>query len=173
MSRYIIKRLIAAVVSMLVLIMVTFFLMHSIPEGPFSVGEQKDLNSEILSAIRDKYGLNDPVGVQFLNYMKNLLRGDLGVSYKKVNYTVNELIASGFPVSAQVGVLAIIVALLIGIPLGVTSALKRGSWADMASMIIATIGISIPTFVIAMLLMYLLCMKWAILPKQRDRKSVV
>ena len=108
--------------------------------------------------------INDPVGVQFLNYMKNLLRGDLGVSYKKVNYTVNELIASGFPVSAQVGVLAIIVALLIGIPLGVTSALKRGSWADMASMIIATIGISIPTFVIAMLLMYLLCMKWAILP---------
>ncbi len=164
MSRYIIKRLIAAVVSMLVLITVTFFLMHSIPGGPFSAGEQKDLNPEILSAIRDKYGLNDPVGVQFLNYMKNLLRGDLGVSYKKVNYTVNELIASGFPVSAQVGVLAIIVALLIGIPLGVTSALKRGSWADMASMIIATIGISIPTFVIAMLLMYLLCMKWAILP---------
>ena len=164
MSRYILKRLLAAVISMLVLITVTFFLMHSIPGGPFSAGEQKDLNPEILQAIREQYGLNDPPGVQYVRYMKNLLHGDLGISYKKVNYTVNELIQTGFPVSAQVGILAICVALIVGIPLGIISALKRGSWADMMSMVIATVGISIPTFVIAMLMMYFFCMKWALLP---------
>lgn len=149
---------------MLILITVTFFLMHAIPGGPFSAGEQKDLDPSVVEAIRAKYGLDLPVYQQYFNYMKNLLRGDMGVSYKKVNYTVNELIANGFPVSGQVGFFAVILALVVGIPLGIIAALKRGSMADMASMIIATIGISIPTFVIAMLLMYLFCMRHAWLP---------
>lgn len=164
MTRYIVKRLVAAVISMFFLITITFFLMHAIPGGPFSAGERKDLNPEIVAAIRARYGLDLPVWKQYLNYMSKLLQGDMGVSYKKTNYTVNELIGLGFPISGEIGILAIIIALVFGIPLGVVAALKRGSWADMASMIFATIGISIPTFVIAMLLMYEFCMKHALLP---------
>lgn len=164
MTRYIIKRVIAALISMFFLITVTFFLMHAIPGGPFSAGEQKDLNPEIVEAIRARYGLDQPKWKQYLNYLAKLFQGDMGVSYKKTNYTVNELIVGGFPASAEVGIIAIIVALVIGIPLGIISALKRGSWADILSMVIATIGIAIPTFVIAMLLMYEFCMRHALLP---------
>lgn len=164
MIRYIIKRIIAALISMFFLITITFFLMHAIPGGPFSAGEQKDLNPEILAAIRASYGLDLPLHEQYFHYMSELFQGRMGVSYKRTNYTVNELILKGFPISGQVGMTAIAIALLIGIPLGVTAALKRGSWADMASMIFATIGISIPTFVIAMILMYFFCMKYPLLP---------
>ena len=164
MTRYIVKRLIAALISMFFLITITFFLMHAIPGGPFSAGEQKDLNPEILEAIRARYGLDLPVWKQYVNYLNQLLHGDMGVSFKKTNYTVNELILGGFPISGKVGLVAIGIALLIGIPLGIISALKRGSWADMLSMVIATIGISVPTFIIAMFLMYQFCMKHAILP---------
>ena len=164
MTRYIVKRLIAALISMFFLITITFFLMHAIPGGPFSAGEQKDLNPEILEAIRARYGLDLPVWKQYVNYLNQLLHGDMGVSFKKTNYTVNELILGGFPISGKVGLVAIGIALLIGIPLGIISALKRGSWAYMLSMVIATIGISVPTFIIAMFLMYQFCMKHAILP---------
>ena len=164
MTRDIVKRLIAALISMFFLITITFFLMHAIPGGPFSAGEQKDLNPEILEAIRARYGLDLPVWKQYVNYLNQLLHGDMGVSFKKTNYTVNELILGGFPISGKVGLVAIGIALLIGIPLGIISALKRGSWADMLSMVIATIGISVPTFIIAMFLMYQFCMKHAILP---------
>lgn len=164
MTRYIVKRLIAALISMFFLITITFFLMHAIPGGPFSAGEQKDLNPEILEAIRARYGLDLPVWKQYVNYLNQLLHGDMGVSFKKTNYTVNELILGGFPISGKVGLVAIGIALLVGIPLGIISALKRGSWADMLSMVIATIGISVPTFIIAMFLMYQFCMKHAILP---------
>jgi len=164
MAKYILKRLIAAVISMFFLITVTFFLMHAIPGGPFSAGEQKDLNPEILVAIRARYGLDKPVFQQYLNYLGKLVQGDMGVSFKRTNYTVNELISSGFPASAQIGTWAILIALVVGIPLGIVSALKRGSWADMLAMIIATIGVAIPTFVIAMIFMYIFCMKLAILP---------
>ena len=164
MTRYIVKRWIAALISMFFLITITFFLMHAIPGGPFSAGEQKDLNPEILEAIRARYGLDLPVWKQYVNYLNQLLHGDMGVSFKKTNYTVNELILGGFPISGKVGLVAIGIALLIGIPLGIISALKRGSWADMLSMVIATIGISVPTFIIAMFLMYQFCMKHAILP---------
>ncbi len=164
MAKFILKRVAISVVSMLLLITVTFFLMHAIPGGPFSPGEQKDLKPEVLEAIRARYGLDLPVTQQYANYMKNLAHGDLGVSMKKTNYTVNELLAGSFPVSAQIGMLAVVMALIIGIPLGIIAALKRGSAADMVSMVLATIGISIPTFVIAMLLMYLFCMKLAWFP---------
>ncbi len=164
MFKYVVKRVLIAIVSMFLLITITFFLMHTIPGGPFSAGEQKNLNPEVLEVIRAKYGLDLPVHEQFINYVKDLFQGDMGLSMKKLNYSVNELIADSFPVSAQIGFVAIIVALLIGIPLGVIAALKRGGVADMLSMTLATVGISIPTFVIAMLLMYAFCMEWAILP---------
>lgn len=164
MLKYIIKRVFIAVVSMFLLITITFFLMHAIPGSPFNATERKNMNPEVIEIIEARYGLNLPVHEQFFNYVKNLMQGDMGQSMKKINYSANELIATSFPVSAQIGFIAIIVALAVGIPLGVTAALKRGGVADMLSMTLATVGISIPTFVIALLLMYLFCMKLALLP---------
>ena len=164
MVRYVLKRILAAVLSMFVLVTVTFFLMHAVPGSPFNPSEQKNIPAEVLAQIRAKYGLDEPVWKQYLTYMGNLFRGDLGDSFKKLNYSVNELVMGGFPTSAKVGAWAIVVALAIGIPLGIISALKRGSWMDWSSMIMATIGISVPTFIIAMLLMYVFAMKLGWLP---------
>lgn len=164
MLKYVLKRIVAAVLSLFILITVTFFLMHAIPGGPFSPGEQKNVPPKVLESIRAKYGLDLPVWQQYINYMGRLFQGDLGDSFKKMDYTVNELVIGGFPVSAHVGGLAIMVALVIGIPLGVIAALKRNGWVDNFSMILATIGISIPTFIIAMLLMYVFTMRLGWLP---------
>ncbi len=164
MIKYIIKRLLAGVLSLFVLVTLTFFLMHMIPGGPFSPSEQRNVPEKILEQIQDKYGLNDPVPVQYARYLNNLLHGDMGTSFKKQDTTVNELIANGFPVSAQVGALGIAVALAVGIPLGIIAAIRRGKLADGVSMVFATIGVSVPSFVVCVLMMYLFCEKWKIFP---------
>ena len=164
MIQYIIKRLLAAILSMFLLVTATFFLMHAVPGSPFNPGEQKNIPPEILAQIRSKYGLDDPPFKQYVSYMGKLLQGDLGVSFKKQNYSVNELVMGGFPASAKIGIWAIIVALAIGLPLGIISALKRGGWMDWFSMILATIGIAVPTFIIAMLLLYIFAMRLGWLP---------
>lgn len=164
MIQYIIKRLLAAILSMFLLVTATFFLMHAVPGSPFNPGEQKNIPPEILAQIRSKYGLDDPPFKQYVSYMGKLLQGDLGVSFKKQNYSVNELVMSGFPASAKIGIWAIIVALATGLPLGIISALKRGGWMDWFSMILATIGIAVPTFIIAMLLLYIFAMRLGWLP---------
>ena len=164
MVKYIIKRLLAGVLSLFVLVTLTFFLMHMIPGGPFSPSEQRNVPEKILEQIQDKYGLNDPVPVQYARYLGNLLHGDMGTSFKKQDTTVNELIANGFPVSAQVGALGIVAALAVGIPLGIIAAIRRGKMADGVAMVFATIGVSVPSFVICVLMMYLFCEKWKIFP---------
>ena len=164
MIKYIIKRLLAGVLSLFVLVTLTFFLMHMIPGGPFSPSEQRNVPEKILEQIQDKYGLNDPVPVQYARYLNNLLHGDMGTSFKKQDTTVNELIANGFPVSAKVRALGIVAALAAGIPLGIVAAVRRGKLADGVSMVFATIGVSVPSFVICVLMMYLFCEKWKIFP---------
>lgn len=164
MAKYIIKRLLAGLLSMFILVTLTFFLMHMIPGGPFSPSEQRNVPEKILEQIQDKYGLNDPVPVQYGRYLNNLLHGDMGTSFKKQDTTVNELIANGFPVSARVGILGIVAALAVGIPLGIIAAVRRGKLADGVSMVFATIGVSVPSFVICVLMMYLFCEKWKIFP---------
>ena len=103
MLKYILKRLAAGAVSLFVLVTITFFLMHAIPGGPFSPSEERNVPPQILERIADKYGLNEPIPVQYVKYLKNLLHGDMGTSFKKRDTTVNELIAHGFPISARVG----------------------------------------------------------------------
>ena len=164
MIRYIIKRIVAGIISLFVLVTLTFFLMHAIPGGPFSPAEQRKVPEKILVKIQDKYGLNDPLPVQYIRYLKNVLNGDLGISFKKQDTTVNELIEQGFPVSAQVGFWGILVALAVGVPLGIIAAVRRGKLADGISMVLATIGVSVPSFVICVLMMYLFCSKWNLLP---------
>jgi oligopeptide transport system permease protein len=164
MAKYILKRAIASFISMIVLITVTFFLMHAVPGSPFNTKELRSIPPNVLESIRTKYGLDLPAWKQYLNYMKNLLSGDLGSSFKTLNYTVNELILGGFPASANIGFWSIVVTLVIGIPLGIAAALRRGGWMDWFSMILATVGVSIPIFIVAMLRMYILGMKLQILP---------
>jgi oligopeptide transport system permease protein len=149
---------------MFVLVTATFFLMHAVPGNPFTQGEQKNVPARVFESLRAKYGLDQPVWKQYVIYMKGLTRGNLGYSFKKLNYTVNELIESGFPVSARVGFFAVVMALSIGIPLGITAALKRGGWMDWFSMVLATVGVSMPAFVIAVMMMYIFAMKLKLLP---------
>lgn len=162
MLRYILKRLFAGLLTMLVLVTVTFFLMHAIPGGPFSPAEERKTPPSVIAAIEKRYGLQDPLPVQFARYMKDLARGDLGISFKQRDVTVNEIVERGFPVSARVGLIAVLTALMVGIPLGIVSAIKRGKWPDWASMVFATIGISIPSFVLTVLMLYLfsVVLKW-------------
>ena len=164
MFKYILKRLGAGVISLFVLVTITFFLMHAIPGGPFSPSDERNVPPQILERIADQYGLNEPMHVQYVKYIKNLLHGDMGTSFKKRDTTVNELIANGFPVSARVGAWGVALALAMGIPLGMVAAVKRGKLPDGIAMVFATIGVSVPSFVVCVLLMYLLCEKWRIFP---------
>lgn len=164
MAKYIIKRLLAGLISLWVLITITFFLMHSIPGGPFSPAEERKIPPEVLSKIEASYGLDKPLHIQYVNYLNNLMHGDLGISFKDRDTLVNDLIERGFPVSARVGIVAVIISLCIGVPLGIVSAIYKTKWIDRASMIFATIGISIPGFVITVLMMFFFCVKIKIFP---------
>ncbi len=127
-------------------------MMHAIPGGPFT--DEKAIPAFVLEKMNDRYGLNDPLMTQYGRYMMNVLRLDLGPSYRYEGMTVNELIAVNFPVSAAVGGAALILALLLGIPAGIVSALKRGHWQDRLAMILATLGVTVPSFVIAAVMVY-------------------
>jgi oligopeptide transport system permease protein len=147
-----------------VLITVAFFLMRAIPGGPFSPGEYRKTPPAILKRIEDSYGLNDPLHVQYFRYLKKIARGDLGVSFKRLDSSVNSLIAHGFPVSAKVGSVAVAVSLAAGVALGIVSAIRRGKLSDMAAMTFATVGVSVPVFVIAVILLYIFAYFLRILP---------
>jgi len=164
MVKYILKRTLAGVITVFVLATVAFFLLRAIPGGPFSPAEEKKVPPEILERIADSYGLNDPLYIQYLRYIGNLAQGNLGVSFKKLESSVNALIAHGFPVSAKVGIWAILISVSTGVVLGITSAVKRGKLPDMAAMVFATVGISVPVFVTAVLCMYFFSYYWKILP---------
>ncbi|MED4584242.1 ABC transporter permease [Brevibacillus choshinensis] len=164
MAGYIVKRFFASILTMFVLVTITFFLMHAVPGGPFSPAEERKVPKSVMEKMEEKFGLHEPLSVQYVNYLKSILQGDLGFSFKQSDVTVNELISRGFPVSAKVGLIAIIIALIIGMLLGITSAIKRGKWADWASMIVATIGISIPNFVMTVLMLFLFAVVLKLLP---------
>lgn len=164
MAKYILKRIFAGLISLWMLITITFFLMHSIPGGPFSPAEERKTPPEVLAKIEASFGLDKPLHIQYVSYLKQLLNGELGISFKDRETSVNDLIERGFPVSAKVGIVAVIVSMCIGVPLGIISAIYKAKWIDRASMIFATIGISIPSFVITVLMMFFFSVKLALLP---------
>lgn len=163
MFRYIAKRILSGIITVIILITVTFSLMHIIPGSPFVKGEQK-MPPEVLARVEAKYGMDKPLFEQYLTYIANIARGDFGVSFKKADVAVNSIINRGFPVSARVGAVAVAVSLLIGLALGILSAIKRGGLLDKGSMVFATIGISVPAFVTAVLLLYLFAGVFRTLP---------
>ncbi len=162
MLNYIIKRIIASVITLWVVITITFLLIHTIPGGPFDF--DRNLPEIIKKSIEERYNLNKPIWWQYQDYLKNLVKFDLGPSFSYEGMTVNQLIHNGFPISAQLGVSAIILSMVIGIPFGIVSALRQGKWQDRFVMFLATLGITIPSFVLATLLLYFFTLKIPLFP---------
>ena len=136
MAKYIIKRVAMGIFSIFIVATVTFFVMNLVPGGPFVA--EKSISAAAQQALAEKYGLDKPLGVQYVNYMKSLLHGDLGLSLRQRGRTVNEIIASKLPVSCRLAGVAVLVALCIGIPLGCISAYNRGKWLDNTIIVFAT-----------------------------------
>jgi oligopeptide transport system permease protein len=147
---FILRRLLGALPTLALIVAVSFLLTRLAPGGPFD--EEQALAPEIRANLEAAYGLDQPMHMQFGRYVSGLLRGDFGPSFKFRDFTVGELIAGGLPVSLTLGVAALLLALLIGVPAGIWAALSRGRGADRLVMMIAVAGISIPVFVIAPLL---------------------
>ena len=153
MTRYLVKRLLMMIVTLFMIALLTFILMHVVPGGPFSM--EKQVPKAVLEALNEKYHLNDPLWKQFLDYMGGLIRLDLGPSFKYQGKTVNDFINNGLPFSATLGGITLVFVLIASIPMGIVAALKNGKWQDMLLMALATIGVTIPSFVIATGLMYI------------------
>jgi oligopeptide transport system permease protein len=149
-------------VTLWVIITLTFFMMHAIPGGPFV--SERMLAPEIEAALNDKYGLNDPILIQYLNYLSGVLRFDLGPSFKYPGVTVNEMIADGLAVTAQTGLLAVICVVAIGVPLGVVAGLNRNRWPDTVVMMLATVGVAVPSYVIATVMLYFFALRLGWVP---------
>ena len=162
MWAYSIKRLLGAIPTLFAVITVSFFMMKFAPGGPFD--RERMLSPEIEANIAKAYDLDQPLIVQYGIYLAKALRGDLGPSFKYQDYTVVELIASGFPVSFRIGMTAIILALIVGGSLGIVAALRQNRAVDHLVMGIAMVGITIPNFVIAPLLTLVIGVHFKLLP---------
>ena len=147
MLKFIFKRIFTGLITLFLVITITFFLLHKLPGDPFE--SEKAIPPQVKANLMVKYGMDKPIGIQYVNYLKNVAKGDLGISMKEKGRTVNSVIKTSFPVSADLGIRSVIFGLIFGIPLGIIAALNRGKKLDYSSMIIAVIGISVPSFVIA------------------------
>ncbi len=160
MLKYVIQRIATSLLTLFIIITLTFFLMRAIPGGPFT--DEKVIPPEIMEKILDRYHMNDPLWKQYGHYLWNAAHFDFGPSYRYEGMTVNQLIAGSFPASALVGSLAILLSLIVGIPTGIISALRRGHYQDKAAMVLATLGITIPNYVIATLMVYFFAYRWGL-----------
>lgn len=149
MAKYIFKRLLMAIVTIWVVITITFILMHSVPGNPFR--KEGKMPAVIYENLQKKYGLDKPYTEQYKIYLGKIIRGDLGDSMKSRVETVNEMVRRGFPVSATIGAQALLIALIFGPLLGVVAALYQNKFPDYIAMVIAIIGISVPSFIMGTL----------------------
>ncbi|MEJ6603904.1 MAG: oligopeptide ABC transporter permease OppB [Opitutaceae bacterium] len=150
MFRFIARRLLETIPVLLIIITATFFMIRFVPGGPFT--SEKAVSPEIKANLEAHYGLDKPLYQQYFDYLGSLMKGDLGPSFKYPNRTVNEIIADKLPVSLELGLTSLAVALVFGITLGVIAAIKRNTWLDYVSSSIAMTGICIPTFVLGPIL---------------------
>ena len=147
MLSYFLRRLLGAIPTLFIIVTVSFFMIRLAPGGPFS--KERKVPKEIEQALMRAYHLDEPLWRQFLRYVNGLLHGDFGPSFKYKDFSVIELIAQGFPTSLQLGGMAILIALALGLTLGVLAALKQNSWLDYLSIGFSMMGIAVPNFVVA------------------------
>ena len=163
MFKYIVKRLLLGIFTLFILATIVFFGMKAMPGSPFS-RDNKAIPAATMEALNKKYGLDKPVSEQYVVYMKNVIHGDFGVSISKKGQSVTEIIKTRLPVTAKLGVIAFVVSMLVGITLGVISALTNKQRVNSLITILATIGVSVPGFLLAMLMMILLAVNLKLLP---------
>lgn len=162
MGKYIVKRILLGVLSVFIVATLTFFLMNLVPGGPFVA--EKSISKAAQEALAAKYGMDKPLGQQYVTYITDFLKGDMGLSLRQRGRTVSDIIFSKFPVSAKLAGIAVAVALCVGIPLGCISAYTRGKLPDNIIIVLGTCGIAIPSFITSVLLLYGLGVKLAVLP---------
>jgi len=165
MTRYLVKKALILIASLFVIASLTFFLMQAIPGDPFT--QEQAIPEEILKAMYKHYGLDQPWYVQYGKYLKGIITWDLGPSFKYQGRTVNQIIQEGFPVSLTLGLEALFIAIICGVALGSIASLKHLRWQDHLTMTVAVLGISVPSFILATFLQYILAMKLDLLPVAR------
>ena len=161
MFKYILKRLGYMAVTLFLVLTVNFLLLQLLPGSPFD-GEKK--TEAQIAILEEKYGMNDPIPVQYARYLKGVFQGDFGTSFKLQNQEVTDLVLTRIPYTIKPGALALLIGIIIGITLGAIAAMKRNSWADHMITIISVLGVSIPSFVLAAFLQYFICTKLGWLP---------
>lgn len=162
MLKYILKRILLAIVTIWAVATLTFFLMNLVPGGPFL--SEKAISPQATAALEAKYGLDKPILQRYTTYMLDAAHGDFGDSLKKRGWTVSDIIATKFPVSARVGGISVLISLILGVTLGSIAALKRGKFLDSLISVISTCGIAVPSFVICTVLLYFFGVKLKVLP---------
>jgi oligopeptide transport system permease protein len=163
--KFILRRALWSIPVLLLVIFLTFLLMKLIPGGPFT--SEKAIPPEILANMNAKYGLSDPFYMQYLRYVWLALHGDLGVSMTEKGRTVTEVIRTSLPVSMHLGLMAFVVAMLIGIPAGIIAALKHNTWADYGALFYSSIGWAVPVFIIGPVFIWLFAIKLGWFPTSR------
>ncbi len=164
MKKYILKRIVYLLVTLLVIMTATFFLMHSLPGTPFDEDKISRLSAEQQRQIYAAYGLDQPVYIQYFKYLANVFRGDFGTSTLYSGQPVAGILAARIVPSALVGIQAVLAGLAVGLILGVVAAYRHNTPLDYLTMVISVLGISVPNFVVAALLQYFFGLKWRLLP---------
>ena len=161
MTKYLLKRIAILLVTLWVVVTLSFFLMQVMPGSPFN---NPKLTNDMIAVMNKQYGLDKPVWQQYLQYLWNVLHGDLGTSYQSANQPVSMMISQRLAVSAQLGIQALVVGVLSGLFVGAVSARNKNNWIDNVLSVLSTLGISVPSFIIGLLLLDYLGFKWGVLP---------
>jgi oligopeptide transport system permease protein len=163
MGRYVIRRVLLVIPTLFVVYTLAFLMIHATPGGPWDNAE-KPLPPDVIQNIKEKYHLDDPLWKQYVEYLGGALHGDFGPSYVNRSQNVRDIIGRAFPVSFQLGITALVLGALIGIPLGTLAAVKQNTLADYISMFIAVVGVSTPNYVMASVLVIVMAVKLHLLP---------
>lgn len=162
MTKFIIRRILMAIPILLAISLATFLLVRILPGGPFDAVGQRAMPQRMVEVLERRYGLDEPIYIQYFNYLTDLIQGDFGPMLRQPGRDVNDIIAETFPVSIQLGVMALILGYTIGIPMGIVAALKHNTVLDYSATMIAVLGVSIPNLVLGPVLMLIfgVWLKW-------------
>ncbi len=171
MARYILRRVIFMIITLIIVSTATFWMMHSVPGNPIYAKVQKNLPPQVMANFMEKYGLDKPIYEQYILYIKNVLHGDFGESIIYPGQKISATIKKTAPISGKFGFIALSIGFFIGITMGFVAALNRGKWPDYLVIAIAILGVTIPSFVMASLLQYSIANKLGLVPISYKRNN--